>query len=83
LKQARTQVKDLLSEKLDQLHAVAAALLDHETLTAAQIKVCTSVCQRLAMEPQLVRSIPINGSSSIAVLMILMDKLQDMTWCHS
>jgi len=43
-------VKDLLSEKLDQLHAVAAALLDHETLTAAQIKVCTSVCQWLAMD---------------------------------
>jgi hypothetical protein len=36
---ARSQVKALLTEQLEQLHSVAAALLDHETLTAGQIKV--------------------------------------------
>jgi ATP-dependent Zn protease len=36
---ARSQVKALLTEQLEQLHSVAAALLDHETLTASQIKV--------------------------------------------
>eukprot|EP00882_Tetradesmus_deserticola_P011814 GHRQ01012505.1.p1 GENE.GHRQ01012505.1~~GHRQ01012505.1.p1 ORF type:complete len:329 (+),score=195.39 GHRQ01012505.1:773-1759(+) len=35
---ARSQVKSLLTEQLEQLHSVAAALLDHETLTAGQIK---------------------------------------------
>uniref|UniRef100_A0A383WAE8 AAA+ ATPase domain-containing protein n=1 Tax=Tetradesmus obliquus TaxID=3088 RepID=A0A383WAE8_TETOB len=35
---ARNQVKALLTEQLEQLHSVAAALLDHETLTAGQIK---------------------------------------------
>ncbi|KAF6252523.1 hypothetical protein COO60DRAFT_1471478 [Scenedesmus sp. NREL 46B-D3] len=35
---ARSQVKALLTEQLEQLHSVAAALLDHETLSAGQIK---------------------------------------------
>lgn len=36
---ARNQVKVLLRDKLDQLHMLAGALLDYETLTQAQIKV--------------------------------------------
>ena len=36
---ARSQVKVLLTERLDQLHALAGALLEHETLNATQIKV--------------------------------------------
>jgi hypothetical protein len=36
---ARTQVKALLTERLDQLHMLAGALVEHETLNATQIKV--------------------------------------------
>lgn len=36
---ARTQVKALLTERLDQLHMLASALVEHETLNATQIKV--------------------------------------------
>eukprot|EP00878_Enallax_costatus_P022593 GHUV01023984.1.p1 GENE.GHUV01023984.1~~GHUV01023984.1.p1 ORF type:complete len:120 (+),score=44.59 GHUV01023984.1:890-1249(+) len=35
---ARNQVKALLTDKLDQLHTLAGALLDYETLTKDQIK---------------------------------------------
>jgi hypothetical protein len=42
LTSARSQVKALLTEHLDQLHALAGALLEHETLNATQIKVSSS-----------------------------------------
>jgi len=42
---ARSQVKALLTEHLDQLHMLAGALVEHETLNASQIKVCVCVCR--------------------------------------
>jgi ATP-dependent metalloprotease len=45
---ARSQVKALLTEQLEQLHSVASALLDHETLTAGQIKVRRVVYQAVS-----------------------------------
>jgi hypothetical protein len=38
LSAARAQVAALLSEQVEQLHALAGALLEHETLSGPQIK---------------------------------------------
>lgn len=43
LMSARAQVKTLLTERLDQLHALAGALVEHETLNSGQIKVGVGV----------------------------------------
>ena len=39
---ARTQANDILTEHLDELHRVAKALLEHETLTGEEIKTLAS-----------------------------------------